>query len=45
MRTEPAAFDLWLRRVLTREFGTAEGEPLPDELVRLLPQDEDSQTA
>ena len=43
MRTEhQSALDLWLRGVLTREFGSADGEALPEELLRLLPSDEDS---
>lgn len=43
MRTEHlTAFDLWLRGVLTHQFGQAEGEPLPEELLSLLPQDEDA---
>ena len=42
MRTEQqTALDLWLRGVLTRQFGMAEAEPLPEELLQLLPQDED----
>lgn len=46
MRTEHlTAFDLWLHRALTLEFGAAEGEALPDELLSVLPQDEDARTA
>ena len=42
MRTEhQTALDMWLRGVLTHEFGSAEGEALPEELLRLLPPDED----
>ena len=41
MRTEPAAFDMWLRGVLIREFGKADNDALPEELLRLLPQDKD----
>ena len=43
MRTEhQSALDLWLRGVLTHEFGSVDGEALPEELLRLLPSDEDS---
>ena len=43
MRTEhQTALDLWLRSVLTHEFGFAEGEAVPEELLRLLPPDEGS---
>lgn len=42
MRTEQqTAFDLWLRGVLTHEFGSTDDERLPEELLRLLPADED----
>ncbi len=43
LRTEhQTALDLWLRGVLTNEFGAADAEALPDELLQLLPQDEDN---
>ncbi len=43
MRTEhQTALDVWLRGVLTHEFGAAESEALPEELLQLLPQDEDN---
>ncbi len=43
MRTEhQQALDVWLRCILTQEFGRAEGETLPDELLQLLPRDEDN---
>ncbi len=46
MRTEhTTAFDLWLHCALTREFGAAESDALPEELMSLLPQDEDAGTA
>ena len=46
MRTEhQMALDLWLHSVLTREFGAVEGEALPEELLQLLPQDEDKVAA
>jgi len=46
MRTEhTTAFDLWLHCALTCEFGAAEGDALPEELMSLLPQDEDAGTA
>ena len=46
MRTEhQMALDLWLHGVLTHEFGSVEGEALPDELLQLLPQDEDKGAA
>ena len=46
MRTEhQTALDLWLHGVLSREFGSAEGEALPEELLRLLPPDEDGSAA
>ena len=46
MRTEQqTALDLWLRGVLTHEFGSVECEALPEELLRLLPPDEDSSAA
>ena len=38
----PTAFDAWLQGELTRAFGTADGEALPEELLALLPQDEDA---
>lgn len=42
MRTEHlTAFDQWLSRALASQFGAAEGEALPDELMRLLPPQED----
>ena len=46
MRTEhQTALDFWLHSVLTHEFGSAEGDALPDELLRLLPPDEDGGAA
>lgn len=43
MRTEhQTALDIWLRGVLMHEFGTADAEALPEELLQLLPQDEDN---
>lgn len=40
MRTEhQTALDVWLRGMLTHEFGGPEGEALPEELLQLLPQD------
>lgn len=43
MQTEhQTALDVWLRGVLAHEFGAAEGEALPEELLQLLPQDEDT---
>ncbi len=43
MRTEhQTALDVWLRGMLTHEFGAAESEALPEELLQLLPQDEDN---
>jgi hypothetical protein len=43
MQTEhQTALDVWLHDVLTHEFGAAEGEALPEELLELLPQDEDN---
>ena len=37
--------DAWLHAVLARNFGEAAEEAVPDELMRLLPQDEDVLTA
>ena len=37
-------FDLWLRAVLAHDFDDAAYEAVPDELIRLLPQDEDALT-
>lgn len=36
------AIDVWLRGVLTRAFGAAEGDALPEELLQLLPLDRDN---
>ena len=36
------ALDVWLHGVLTQEFGMAEGDALPDELLQLLPLDLDN---
>jgi hypothetical protein len=33
------AFELWLRADLARRFGQTTREPLPDELLSLLPED------
>lgn len=40
-----AAFDLWLRRQLSKDIGTALAEPLPEEWVRLLSPNQDAVNA
>lgn len=35
-------FDVWLRAALARDFDDAANEAVPDELMRLLPWDEDT---
>jgi len=45
MRSEHVTvFDVWLRAVLAHGFDDAAHEAVPDELMRLLPQDEDALT-
>ena len=39
------ALDVWLHDALTQEFGAADGEAVPEELLQLLPQDEDGGTS
>jgi hypothetical protein len=35
-REEPAAFDLWIKRVLKERYGRIVREPVPDDLLQLL---------
>jgi len=45
MRSEHVTvFDVWLRAMLAHGFDDAAHEAVPDELMRLLPQDEDALT-
>lgn len=39
-RKPDAAFDLWLRRGLHELFGRVAEEPIPEELLRIIEEDE-----
>lgn len=42
-KNEDEAFDLWLRRGLHQLFDDVTSEPIPEELLRLIQDDKDSQ--
>ena len=35
-REDPAAFDLWIKRVLKERYGSAAREPVPDDLLQII---------
>lgn len=42
-KKEDDAFDIWLKRGLHQLFDDVANEPIPEELLRLLEEDEDDQ--
>ncbi|MCH4089731.1 NepR family anti-sigma factor [Acetobacter sp.] len=42
-KKEDDAFDIWLKRGLHQLFDDVANEPIPEELLRLLEEDEDGQ--